>query len=49
MPLGERHPPMNDDDTGLPFLRTWSAVYAFVLATFALTVALLTALTLAYP
>ena len=41
---------MNPDDpsTGLPGLRTWSAVYAFVLIVFALTAAGLTALTLAY-
>ena len=49
MPLGERHPPMNDDDTGLPFLRTWRAVYTFVLAVFVVTLVLLTVLTLAYP
>ena len=53
MPFGERHPPsynMNpdDSDTGLPLLRTWRAVYAFVLITFVLTAALLTALTLTY-
>ncbi len=39
----------DDSVTGLPLLRTWGAVYAFVLAVFVLTVALLTALTLAYP
>ena len=42
-------PPPDDSATGLPFLRTWSAVYAFVLAIFAVTLGLLTALTLAYP
>ena len=42
-------PPPDDSATGLPFLRTWSAVYTFVLAAFVLTLALLTALTLAYP
>ena len=40
---------MMDDNTGLPLLRTWRAVYAFVLVAFVLTVAALTALTLAYP
>ena len=40
---------VDDKDTGLPLLRTWGAVYAFVLATFVLTVVLLAALTLAYP
>ena len=41
---------MNPEDpsTGLPGLRTWPAVYAFVLVVFALTVAVLTALTLTY-
>lgn len=34
-----------NEDTGLPFLRTWKAVYLFVLASFALWVALLLALT----
>jgi hypothetical protein len=38
----------DDADTGLPLLRTWRAVYAFVLVTFVLTTALLVALTLAY-
>jgi hypothetical protein len=33
-----------DEVTGLPFLRSWRAVYAFVLATFALWVGLLIAL-----
>ena len=40
---------VDDADTGLPLLRTWSAVYAFVLAAFVLTVAGLAALALAYP
>lgn len=58
MALSERHSshsrrrrpffPMTDDDTGLLLLRTWGAVYAFVLMAFALIVALLTALTLTY-
>ncbi len=39
---------MTDDDTGLPLLRTWRAVYTFVLVAFVLTVAALTALTMAY-
>ena len=38
----------DDSDTGLPLLRTWRSVYAFVLVTFVLTVAALVALTLAY-
>ena len=40
---------VDDADTGLPLLRTWRGVYAFVLAAFVLTLAGLTALTLAYP
>ncbi len=42
---------MNPDDrsTALPLLRTWPAVYVFVLLVFALTAAGLTVLTLAYP
>ena len=39
---------VDDAATGLPLLRTWRAVYAFVLAVFVLTLAALTALTLAY-
>ncbi len=35
----------SDENTGLPVLRTWRGVYAFVLAVFALCVALLIALT----
>jgi hypothetical protein len=38
----------NDDATGLPGLRTWRGVYTFVLATFAIWVVLLIALTRAY-
>ena len=41
-------PPPDDPGTGLPMLRTWPAVYAFVLIVFALTVAGLTALSLVY-
>lgn len=41
-------PPPDDHATGLPLLRTWAAVYAFVLVIFALTVGGLTALALAY-
>jgi hypothetical protein len=37
-----------DDRTGLPWFRTWRDVYAFVLVTFILWVALLLALTLSY-
>jgi hypothetical protein len=39
-------PPASDDEnaTGLPLLRSWRAVYWFVLVVFALYVALLTAL-----
>ena len=42
------NPPPDDSDTGLPLLRTWPAVYAFVLMVFALTVVGLTVLSLAY-
>jgi len=38
----------NDDTTGLPVLRTWRGVYAFVLVCFALWIVLLIALTRAY-
>lgn len=38
----------NDEKTGFPGLRTWRGVYAFVLITFAVWVALLIALTRAY-
>ena len=41
--------PPDESATGLPLLRTWRAVYAFVLAMFVVTLALLIALTLAYP
>ena len=36
------------DDTGLPLLSTWPAVYGFVLAVFVLLVILLTFFTRAY-
>ena len=38
----------DDPSTGLPLLRTWPAVYAFVLVVFVLTVGALTALALFY-
>ena len=38
-------PDTKPGETGLPLLRTWRAVYVFVLATFALWIALLVALT----
>lgn len=34
-------PEPNDDDTGLPGLRTWRAVYVFVLGIFILWIVLL--------
>ena len=41
---------VDDADTGLPLLRTWRAVYTFVLAAFVVTLALLDrAHALAYP
>jgi hypothetical protein len=40
--------PSSDNDTGLPLLPTWRAVYLFVLATFILWVVLLTALSQIY-
>ena len=36
---------VDSQDTGLPGLRSWTAVYAFVLASFALWLVLLIALT----
>jgi hypothetical protein len=36
--------PMDDRSTGLPLLRTWRAVYVFVVVAFLTWVALLTAL-----
>jgi hypothetical protein len=33
--------PKADESTGLPFLRTWSAVYVFVMVSFAVYVLLL--------
>jgi hypothetical protein len=38
-------PKPNDDETGLPGLRTWRAVYVFVLGVFIVWVGLLLALT----
>lgn len=38
-------PQPSDEDTGLPGLRTWRRVYAFVLVVFAVWIALLIALT----
>ncbi len=47
--MTDNEPSPDSSATGLPLLRTWTAVYTFVLAVFVLTFALLTALTLAYP
>jgi len=41
-------PKIDSPATGLPFLRTWQAVYLFVLASFILWITLLIALTKAY-
>ncbi|MDB6166528.1 MAG: hypothetical protein JWQ83_1668 [Lacunisphaera sp.] len=41
-------PPIDDAATGLPGLRTWPAVYVFVLGVFVLWVGLLTVLTEMY-
>lgn len=38
----------SDESTGLPVLRTWRGVYAFVLIVFAVWIALLIALTRAF-
>ncbi len=38
-------PKPNDDETGLPGLRSWRAVYGFVLAVFAVWIGLLITLT----
>ena len=38
-------PKPNDDETGLPGLRTWRAVYVFVLGVFIVWIGLLLALT----
>ena len=38
----------SDESTGLPVLRTWRGVYAFVLIIFAVWIALLIALTRAF-
>ena len=40
--------PPDDDETGLPGLRSWSRVYWFVIAVLVGWVGLLTALTLAF-
>jgi len=40
--------PADDESTGLPGLRTWPRVYAFVLVSFVLCVALLTLLSRAF-
>ena len=45
---GGRVPPLDDAVTGLPGLRTWPAVYVFVLGVFVLWVGLLTVLTEMY-
>jgi hypothetical protein len=42
-------PPEDDETTGLPGLRTWGQVYAFVLVVLASWVALLAALTWMFP
>jgi hypothetical protein len=41
--------PPDDGAVGLPFFRSWRAVYLFVLITFAAWIGLLTILTLAFP
>ena len=41
-------PQPSDKETGLPGMRTWGRVYAFVLITFAVWIALLLALTRAF-
>lgn len=41
-------PPSKEEKTGFPGLRMWRGVYAFVIFTFALWVALLILLTRAY-
>ncbi len=41
-------PKPKDEATGLPLLRTWPAVYAFVIGTFVIWVALLWLLTEIY-
>jgi hypothetical protein len=38
---GSHSPPPPDHETGVPGLRTWRGVYAFVLGTFVVIVALL--------
>jgi len=40
-----RHRAFRSGETGLPFLRTWSSVYLFVMASFFLVVVLLIVLT----
>lgn len=44
----ERPAPSDDDDTGLPALPSWRAVYLLVLGIFALWVILLTVLSRAF-
>jgi hypothetical protein len=46
--LPTHSPPPKEEATGLPLLHTWKGVYVFVLATFALWIALLIALTKAF-
>jgi hypothetical protein len=41
-------PPPDDEETGLPWLRSWARVYWFVLAVLAAWVGILTALTRAF-
>jgi hypothetical protein len=45
----QSHEPVGDDTTGLPLLRTWGAVYTFVLVLFAVYVVLLILLERAFP
>ena len=42
-------PPVDDDETGLPRLRTWPRVYAFVAFTLVAWIALLTILDRKFP
>ena len=44
-PPSNSSPPVDDEVTGLPGLRSWRAVYLFVLGCFVLWVVLLAALT----
>jgi hypothetical protein len=43
------NPPPDDESTGLPGVRSWGRVYWIVIGIFAAWVALLTALTRAFP